>query len=249
MSDAFAMQTFQSSPAWSAACPMLPRSLLLGLILRVGVCSDLFTRDARLEALAIAFAMFRRIYDRLDEIPSDSGIVISGDSEAVLTLANRQQLRRAMDVCVAYDMALRYLGGDIALARLSTHDVESHSGMTPSVLRGQSQWRFWISAEAFARMLPQLQDRIELARRARRSRAQRTGSLVPAVDTPEMWQGSGAVLADLRQSAIAFIDRTHGAEQFEACLADMVAAIAEEGPPSTPGAYAGVAAEGRPFRH
>jgi hypothetical protein len=190
MNDALALQAFRAEIAMAllslgmqdASAYFVPWALL-----HAAIGSDAMTRAARLQALEVAFAMFRVQYTHVDETGKDFGIFQRGDTtepQRVLTYADANQLRRAMNTCIAIYAALKLETGDVALNRIGTHDLEGHFGIVRTALRGQSQWRSWLSAEAFASLLPEFRTRVGIARAQQaRGRAAQVGAHVLAQET------------------------------------------------------------------
>jgi hypothetical protein len=100
-----------------------------------------------------------------------------GAAGETVTFADGKQLRRVMNGIIAVYLLL--IPGPMALDRTGSHSVETHFGMTGSFLRGQ--WRHWLHAEAFARMLPRIREGIGLNQAVSASCgwAMRAAALIP----------------------------------------------------------------------
>jgi hypothetical protein len=112
----------------------------------------------------------------------DNGETEASESAAAgaeVTIANRNHLRRLMNLCVGLFYALRKFDWEINLARLGTHVIEGHFGIVRSALRGQGQWNFWKGAEAFAALVRAIKEELGLKARARARRIRSAGALAP----------------------------------------------------------------------
>jgi hypothetical protein len=251
MSDALALQTFQVAGALAlievdmqdAAAFIAPWA-----IAQLAICGEGISRGARRQALSVSYAMFRRLHSMLPLIPARQ----RGAAGMTVTFADANQLRRVMNGIVVVYALLAYRPGPIALGRTGSHSVETHFGMTRSFLCGQSQWRHWLSAEAFARMLPRIRERIGLNHgvSGRRGRAMRAGALVPAVDGEGDFQPVAIEEVVLLRAAQSFIsDQSEANEEarpFVDYLIELVSGVAQYVPP-TPGPWEGGGSAWRQF--
>jgi hypothetical protein len=147
-------------------------------LLYVAVAADGMTIAARLQALEIAFRMFGTEYELLPEATGDADLRQRKTPGRRLTFADANQLRRAMNDCVAFFGTLNLGGPSVNLGHVGTHSLEKHFGVVRSALRGVSQWRSWVNAEAFACLVPEMREALGLARsQPSRSRATATGAV------------------------------------------------------------------------
>jgi hypothetical protein len=228
MNDALAVQAFDPAIALACIDLSLPDAAIFfapWALLYAAIASDAdaMSRDARLRALEVAFAMFRTEYLRLRE--PHPGLVQRGPVGERVTLADLNQLRRAMNLCIAVYAALVVIEGGVALGRIGTHPVEAHFGIARAALRGVSNWRSWVSGQAFASMIPELRSALELdPRQARRSRVVSAGATVPAASPPGALTGFRGDLTQLLPSARVFMSGRTGrlAQLFVEYLSELV---------------------------
>ena len=185
--------------------------------------SDSMSREAKLEAISIAFAMFSRIYVGLGEVATqakteaarttgetqaqmkaekaarDAAPKERGGADVVLTISDRNHLRRAMNLCVGLFYIIKRMPGALLLGRFGTHSIESHFGIVRSALRGQGQWRYWLGAEAYASIVVRMKEVLGLRTRGRAGRIPISGGIVAAMGeedetaiTPLPWTASGS---------------------------------------------------------
>ena len=123
-----------------------------------------------------------------------------GGADVVLTISDRNHLRRAMNLCVGLFYIIREMPGAILLGRFGTHSIESHFGIVRSALRGQAQWRYWLGAEAYASLVVRMKHVLGLRVRSRAGRIPISGGVVAAMGeedettiTPLPWTASNSV--------------------------------------------------------
>jgi hypothetical protein len=160
----------------SAARYLLPWTLLMIVIREPAV-----SREARLQLLTIAFAIF---YTSAKELRKLKGVGLrkaSKTDERPLAFADGNRLKRACNLCIALYYAIDHYGEHgLILGRIGTHDCETHFGTIRAILRGHTRFDGWVSAEAFARMMDAFINDVGLVRRPRDGRTV-AGCTIPAL--------------------------------------------------------------------
>ena len=167
--------------------------------------SETMTREARLEAISVAFTMFSRIYLAMGEVSQEvkatageaAGMTKEqmkaakdavpkerGGATDVLTISDRNHLRRVMNLCVGLFYIIKTMPGALLLGRFGTHSIESHFGIVRSALRGQGQWRYWLGAEAYANLVSRMKAELGLRPCGRAGRIAMSGCYIPGVSDP-----------------------------------------------------------------
>jgi hypothetical protein len=253
MNDALAMQTFRTEIGFALMCLDMPDAAVYFVpwsLLLAAINSQVMTRAARFQALEVAFRIFRTLYSHLDQTGDAFHIHQRGlrtEPNRLLTPADANQLRRAMNLCVALSGAM-FLMDDVALQRIGTHEVEGHFGLVRTALQGQSQWRSWLSAEVFASLVPEFREQLGLARtRHARGRESRVGVRLGQMDVEgafDEWrsygEGDDEHLVELRDLLLSAEDFTEGrpSPAFFEYLAAVVVALGSEPEPHAPGPMA-----------
>jgi hypothetical protein len=249
MSDALALQAFRLDLALACDELDLPQAsiyLAPSAVLHDAIASDRLSEDARLQALSVAFEMFRREYRQITAPRRDRDAPVQrGSATAELTFADANQLRRAMNFCMAVYAAFVLHVGNILLSRIGTHSVESHFGIIRSVLRGVSSWQRWLDAETFAGLVPRFRESLGLPRnQPRRSRVLPVGALA--------LRGSGGALfagdeQELLAAARAFVDGERPQVMID-YLYLLLEATEDVTEPANPQPFAGVTSQARVMR-
>jgi uncharacterized membrane protein len=133
------------------------------------------TRVERVEALSVAYAICFQIHLVIEDGEAEASESAAAGKE--VTNANRNHLRRLMNLCVGLFFALRTFDWEINLARLETHGIEGHFGIVRSALRGRGQWNSWKGAEASTALLRANKEKLGLKARGRASRIRIAGAL------------------------------------------------------------------------
>jgi hypothetical protein len=180
--------------------------------------SDSMSREAKLEAISLGFG---RIQVGMGEVAMramretarkvgktearmkagkaarDAAPKERGGAEVVLTISDRNHLRRALNLCGGLYYNIREMRGALLLGRFGTHSIESHFGIVRTALRGQGQWRYWLGAEAYASLVVRMKPMLGLRRRGRAGRIPISGGIVVAIGeedeaavTPLPWTAS-----------------------------------------------------------
>jgi hypothetical protein len=217
-------------------------------LLHVAVAAENMTLAARLQALEIAFAMFGAEYILLDEATGPADLRQRKTSGKRLTFADANQLRRAMNDCLAFFVTLKVGGDSVNMGRVGTHSVEKHFGIIMAALRGVSQWRSWVSAEAFACLVPGMRRALGLARsQPRRSRAASTGAVTHPDAPGDVDAFQPERMRELIESAYRFV-RGERADLVIEYIAYLVTEL-DIDEPAAAGPFEGVGAQFRQGLH
>jgi hypothetical protein len=247
--DAEAMQTFRLETVLALigfgepdmALFFAPWSLLY-----FAAASERMTRQARIQALDVAFTMLHFEWELLKQ--GNPRLPERAPDGSRVSFADANQLHRGMNLCAALMAALVAVSGPLSIRRIGTHCVEYHFGIVRSVLHGVSNWRSWLSAEAFAALMPEMRAALGLSpAAASRSRAEPIGAVLGSDDPEGSYDGFDCEEQALLMAASTFVIGRGSCDLFYEYLGSLVNAdLMDEAP--TAGPYAGVWAEGRPFR-
>jgi hypothetical protein len=253
MSDAHAVRTFRLEN--TAACLDLgmPEAALFFApwsLLYAAIASTSLSLAARIQMLEVCFALFREAYRRLRGVPRGERLPQRGAAGVTQTMADLNQLRRAMNLCIAICASLTLAVGAVALGRIGTHSVEAHFGITRSALRGVSDWRSWIRAEGFASLMPELRRSLGLGdARPRRSRSGLPGARVGPEDPDGAVAAFECDLRELLAAARTFVNSPRARRPVAIFLEYLhwaAAMLRDEDEPAAPGPLAGPAIAYRP---
>jgi uncharacterized protein YjeT (DUF2065 family) len=212
-------------------------------LLNVAIVVDDLSFDARMQALEVAFRMFMTQYTLLPEARG-SDLRQRAARGTHLTFADANHLRRAMNDCVAIFIAMMLGGVTVALGRIGTHPVEGHFGIARAALRGLSQWRSWVSAEAFASLVPEMREFLGVGRAPpRRSRLAQTGAHTHADRPGDVAAFQPERILELLDSAAAFV-RGDRADLVLEYMATLLAQV-DLDEPAAPGIWMGHGAQTR----
>jgi hypothetical protein len=153
--------------------------------LRLAVMTDGMTPELRLDLLCIAFRMFFKMKVEYPATGAANGIYEVGKRAGQKkTLWTQEVCCRGCNLCVALAWIIgRYqsLGiGQLALNRIGTHSVECLFGTTRSVLRGDTRWERFLSAQVDAALIRQIQDECNLHPYIRRHKTVAGSTICPA---------------------------------------------------------------------
>jgi hypothetical protein len=216
-------------------------------ILHTAVAAESLGETARLQALSVAFEMFRAQHTLATGRRRRGAPVQRGSAADEFTFADANQLRRAMNYCAEVFAAFFLHVGDILLSRIGTHCVEGHFGIIRSILRGVSTWEGWMDAETFAALVPGFRESLGLPRgQPRRSRVLPVGALARRGDE----SGSAPFAADddgLLAAARQFINGEHP-DLIRDYMEHLLRASGDLVEPARPHAFAGMISQARVMR-
>jgi hypothetical protein len=235
-------------------------------LLQTAVRASGLTVGARLQAIQVAYSMFREQFDTLP----GSGVPHRGAVGAVVSFNTPDRLRRAMNLCVViYWVVQMQCAAD--LSRIGTHPLELRFGMLRCLLRGVTQWNYFVGAEAYSELVKRYTSELGIMPPAPAKRVKVAGAVLrPEGDTPgpialagpekalgeytRDERGRSAYLASLRAAARVFMSpdpvaRRRSLPIFWPYLIG-IAAFLEEHPdatedPSPDNFFSGLQSEGR----
>jgi hypothetical protein len=174
----------QDGPAIAMVMPGLMLQLLHGgafdaaRLFAPWTCLDLALANeeldvpSRLGLIQLAFSLFvwaDEAFPDRSEVPERASGVMP------ITPYTRNQLNRAMNLCVALQLTIELYPSRLALGRVGSHSLECHFGMVRAVLRADDRWDRWLSAEAHAILVQRFLDELGVPPMQRRSRSAISG--------------------------------------------------------------------------
>jgi hypothetical protein len=141
------------------------------------VCLNLAVRNTklgdatRLCLIQIAFLLFFRMAQNFPQTGKAYGIYSSSREHTDRkTLWSKNMCTRGCNLCIGLNWAIRTHPEFLALGRIGSHSLESHFGMTRSVLRGETRWLRFLSAEVDAILIQRLLVKLDMRSYIRRIR-------------------------------------------------------------------------------
>jgi hypothetical protein len=180
MSDGAALEVF--TPAVASACLAVGDSVAAAFIapwaiLQTAMRATGLAPAARLQALQLSYDMFRYMHD---EDPAGK-LPERGGRSRVVGFNTMDHLRRAMNLIVILFWVVS-MGCSADLSRFSTHGLELRFGFLRCLLRGHTQWDFFVSAETYAELVKRFTAELGIAVPAPIKRAKVAGAVLDAVD-------------------------------------------------------------------
>jgi hypothetical protein len=156
---------------FDAACWLAPWTLLDVAVAREGLDDD-----SRLALIQASFSLFAWADAKFpNDIPQRA-------SHGPITPFTRNQLNRAMNLCVGLFHAITDFRAGLSLGRVGSHALECHFGAVRAVLRSDDRWDRWLSAEAHAILVQRFLDELGVPPVQRRSRAPVSGVVLWETD-------------------------------------------------------------------
>jgi hypothetical protein len=176
------------------AAYVTPMALLQTAVQAVDV-----TDGARLQAISVAYAMFRQQYDVLVA----SGLPYRGPVGQVLAFNTPDHLRRAMNLCVVLYWIIQ-MRCPADLSRIGTHPLELRFGLLRCLLRGVTRWNYFVGAETYAELVKIYASKIGVTLPAPAKRAKVGGAVLNLFPQAEPVEMLGEYTRDERGRAVDF---------------------------------------------
>jgi hypothetical protein len=159
--------------------------LLPFVSLNLAIRNEMISKGTRLNLIQAAFFIWFKMAKDYPQTGKACGIYEShSKSTERKTLWTRTMLQRGCNLCVGLYWAITSLGDFLALGRIGTHSLECHFGTTRSVLRGDTRWESFLSAQVDAMFVQRCLKELNLKPYIRRFKNGSGCTLMP--DAPQV---------------------------------------------------------------
>jgi hypothetical protein len=155
--------------------------LLPFVALNLAVRNPVLTNGTRLDLIQAAFHVFFSMIKNYPRTGARAGIYEAGraGTDVKKTFWTKNMCIRACNLCVGLTWAITTTPDYLALGRIGTHSMECLFGTTRSVLRGDTRWEKFLSAEVDAMMVRRVLSDLHVETYIRRFRNVSGHTLIP----------------------------------------------------------------------